>query len=245
MGRLEGKVALITGAGQGIGRAIAEAFSAEGARVVATDIDTAKGGAPSETQFFTTEQLDVTDESAVSAIALRYRNINVLVNCVGYVASGSILTASRADFDRSYQVNVASMFAVTQACLPAMLERNDGSIINVASVVSTIKAASERCAYAMSKGAVLALTKAIACDLIKTGIRCNSISPGTVDTPSLAQRLAAHPDPAAAKAQFIARQPLGRLGRTQEIAAVAVLLASDEAKFMTGSNIVIDGGFSL
>lgn len=244
-GRLDGKVALVTGAAQGIGRAIVEAYAAEGARVIAADINSAKLHQLPEHPAVEVCTLDVTDEAAIQAAAHRHREVNVLVNCAGYVATGSVLTASREDLECSYRLNVGSVFSMTQAFLPAMLERKSGSIINIASVVSTIKAAPNRCAYAASKGAVIALTKSIALDLIKRGIRCNSISPGTVHTPSLDERLAALPDPGEAMRQFVNRQPLGRLGRASEIAAAAVLLASEEACFMTGSNLVIDGGFSL
>jgi 2-keto-3-deoxy-L-fuconate dehydrogenase len=243
--RLHGRLALVTGAAQGIGSAIADAFLAEDAEVIAADINLAKLEQSPGRPRMQLERLDVTDESAVRDIAERHRDVDVLVNCAGHVATGSILTASRADMERSYQVNVIAVFSMIRAFLPAMLARGRGSIINIGSVVSTVKSAADRCAYAASKGAVIALTKSVALDLIRCGIRCNVISPGTVHTPSLGDRVAAMPDPDDALRQFIARQPLGRLGRASEVAAVAVLLASDEAAFMTGSNVVIDGGFSL
>jgi 2-keto-3-deoxy-L-fuconate dehydrogenase len=244
-GRLAGKVALVTGAAQGIGRAIVEAFIAEGARVIATDVNSDRLRALPAAPTLASVTLDVTDEAEIARVANRNPDVSVLVNCAGYVASGSILNATRADLDRCYQLNVASVFAMSRAFLPAMIERGEGAIINIASVVSTTKAAKDRCAYAASKGAVIALSKSIALDLISQGIRCNSISPGTVHTPSLDERMAAQPDPREAMRQFVARQPLGRLGQAEEIAAVAVMMASDEARFMTGTDVVIDGGFSL
>ena len=243
--RLQGKTALVTGAAQGIGRAIVEAFAAEGARVIATDVNPDKLQELPKQAAIELQALDVTDEAGIRATAQRHRDVNVLVNCAGYVAAGTILKATREDLDRSYRLNIVSVFLMTQAFLPAMVERKDGAIVNIASVVSTIKMAPDRCVYSASKAAVLALTKSVALDFIKQGIRCNSISPGTVHTPSLDERMAAFADPAQALQQFVDRQPLGRLGTAQEIAAAAVLLASDEAAFMTGSNLVIDGGFSL
>lgn len=243
--RLSAKTALVTGAAQGIGRAIVGTFVAEGARAIAADRNADKLNELSQHPRLQIEALDVTDEAAIGAAARRHAEVNVLVNCAGFVASGSILNASRDYLDHSYRLNVASVFSMTRAFLPAMVERKNGVIINIASVVSTVKAAPDRCVYAASKGAVIALTKSIALDTIKHGIRCNCISPGTVHTPSLDERIAGVPDPQEAMRQFIGRQPLGRLGQAGEIAAVAVLLASDEAAFMTGGNLIIDGGFSL
>ncbi|MEP7242952.1 MAG: SDR family oxidoreductase [Gammaproteobacteria bacterium] len=244
-GRLTGKVALVTGAAQGIGRAIVAAFIAEGTRVIAADINRDRLQELSQLPGIEPCVLDVTDGPMILEAAKRHGDVNVLVNCAGFVASGSILTATREDLDRCYRLNVGSVFSVSQAFLPAMIDRRDGAIVNIASVVSTVKAAKDRCAYAASKGAVIALTKSMALDLIGYGVRCNAISPGTVHTPSLDERMAAQPDPDEAMRQFVARQPLGRLGQVEEIAAVAVLMASAEAQFMTGSNVVIDGGFSL
>lgn len=241
MGRLSGKTCFVTGAAQGIGRGIANALLAEGAAVVAADLQF-DDGAP---QGAETIQLDVTDEQAVNKAAAAHADVSVLVNCVGYVPTGSILDSTMADFDRSIALNVRSMVLTCRAFLPAMLDRKSGSIINIASVVSSVKAAPDRFAYATGKAAVIGLTMAIARDFIADGIRCNAISPGTVNSPSLHQRWAATGDVDAARAAFIARQPMGRLGEASEIAAVAVMLASNEASFMSGTNIVIDGGMSL
>jgi 2-keto-3-deoxy-L-fuconate dehydrogenase len=241
--RLAGKTCFVTGAAQGIGRAIAERFVAEGARVVAADLRFADEPAPSD--VLQRLVLDVTDEAAVTAAAAAHRDVTVLVNCVGYVANGTVLDCTPADFDRSFDLNVRSMMLTTRAFLPAMLTRKDGSIINIASVVSSIMGAPNRFAYGASKAAVIGLTLSVARDFIAQGVRCNAISPGTVETPSLHERWAASGDLPAARAAFIARQPMGRLGRVEEIASTAVLLASDEATFMSGSNIVIDGGMSL
>lgn len=242
-GRLAGKTCLVTGAAQGIGRSIAERFVAEGARVIAADLRF--GDADPGDASLVRHILDATDEAAVAAAAAAYGDVSVLVNCVGYVANGAILDCSLDDFDRSYAVNVRTMALTIRAFLPAMLARGQGSIVNIASVVSSVAAAPNRFAYATSKAAVIGLTMAVARDYIERGIRCNAISPGTVDSPSLRERFAATGDVDAARAAFVARQPMGRLGEPAEIAAAAVLLASDEAAFMTGSNIVIDGGMSL
>jgi 2-keto-3-deoxy-L-fuconate dehydrogenase len=243
--RLRGKIAFVTGAARGIGLAVTEAFLAEGARVIAADNNEQALSRLIDTPALDICHLDVTDELAIGAASRKYPDVELLVNCAGYVAQGSILQASRADVDHSYLMNVVSVFLMTQAFVPKMVERGRGSIVNIASVVSTVKAAADRCAYAASKGAVIALTKSIAFDLVRYGVRCNAISPGTVESPSLEERIAAAPDPEDARQRLISRQPVGRLGRPYEIAAVAALLASDDAGFMTGSNIVIDGGFSL
>lgn len=244
--RLAGKNCLVTGAGQGIGHAIARAFLREGARVVATDLQEELlarefGGEPRAT----CARLDVTDADAAMALGRNHPEIDVLVNCAGWVANGAILDSAPGDLARSIAVNVLSMENTIRAFLPAMLERRGGSIVNIASVVSSVMAAPNRFAYGTSKAAVIGLTLSVARDYVSHGIRCNAISPGTVDSPSLAERLRASGDEAAARASFIARQPMGRLGTPGEIAEVAVLLASDEATFMTGENIVIDGGMSL
>jgi 2-keto-3-deoxy-L-fuconate dehydrogenase len=241
-GRLSGKICFVTGAGQGIGQSIAEAFAAEGALVIAADV---RFKAPTSSDRIVHRVLDVTDVDAVNATAAQHRDVSVLVNCVGYVASGALLDCSLADFDRSMNLNVRSALFTIGAFLPAMLQRREGSIINIASVVSTVMPAPNRFAYGTSKAALLGLTLSVARDYTDRGIRCNAISPGTVDTPSLHERFAATGNADTARAAFTARQPMGRLGRPEEIAATALLLASDEARFMTGSNIVIDGGMSL
>lgn len=242
MGRLAGKTCLVTGAGQGIGRAIAQRFVAEGARVIAADLrfpDAASDGRLEQLV------LDVTSEAEVAAAAARHPDVSVLVNCAGRVATGTLLDATPDDFDASIAVNARSLMLTMRAVLPGMLARREGSIVNVASVVSSVMAAPERFAYATAKAAVIGMTMSVARDYVADGIRCNAISPGTVDSPSLHERFAATGDPVAARRAFVARQPMGRLGEPDEIAAVAVLLASDEARFMTGSNIIIDGGMSL
>jgi 2-keto-3-deoxy-L-fuconate dehydrogenase len=244
--RLSGKNCLVTGAGQGIGRAITEAFVQEGARVIASDIqEELLAEAFAGQQQVHPVRFDVTDSAAAMALAQEHPEIEVLVNCAGWVANGSLLDSSRGDLERSFSVNVGSMENTIRAFLPSMLDRRLGSIVNIASVVSSIMAAPDRFAYGTSKAAVIGLTLSVARDYVALGVRCNAISPGTVDSPSLSGRLRATGDEAAARANFIARQPMGRLGTPAEIAAIAVLLASDEATFMTGANIVIDGGMSL
>ncbi|MBC2669760.1 SDR family oxidoreductase [Novosphingobium piscinae] len=243
--RLAGRTAFVTGAGQGIGLAIGRAFLDAGATLVATDVVADRLAEAYAGTAATTLRLDVTDEAAVNEAAAAHPEVDVLVNCAGWVANGTILETSTADLERSWQLNVLAMASTIRAFLPAMRARRQGSIINIASVVSSIMAAPSRCAYGTTKAAVIGLTMSVARDFIADGIRCNAISPGTVDSPSLADRLAATGDAAAARAAFIARQPMGRIGTPEEIAAVAVLLASDEATFMSGSTIVIDGGMSL
>jgi 2-keto-3-deoxy-L-fuconate dehydrogenase len=240
-GRLAGKRALVTGAGQGIGRETAELFAAEGAVVWASDVNAAALESLSPANKVV---LDVTDAEAVLALASEIGSIDVLFNCAGMVVAGAILDCTEQDWARSIDVNVTSMFRLIRAFLPAMLARGQGSIINMASVVGAPKAAPKRCAYGMSKAAVVGLTKAVAIDYVKNGIRCNAICPGTIESPSLHDRLRATGDFDAALAAFKARQPMGRLGQPSEVAALALYLASDESAFMTGQNLMIDGGWS-
>jgi len=244
--RLVGKQCLITGAAQGIGHAIALAFLREGAQVVATDLQADKlDEAFAGRVGVIWAQLDATDAEGAQALAQAHPQIGVLVNCAGIVLSGTLLDAQPGDLERSLRINVGSVETMIRAFLPAMIGAGEGSIVNIASVVSSVMAAPNRFAYGTSKAAVVGLTMSVARDFITQGIRCNAISPGTVDSPSLGDRLRATGDEAAARAAFIARQPMGRIGTPQEIAEVAVLLASDEARFMTGTNVVIDGGMSL
>jgi 2-keto-3-deoxy-L-fuconate dehydrogenase len=245
MTRLTGKTCVVTGAGQGIGRAITEAFKREGADVVGVDLQEAVLKAWAPAAGVKTAVLDVTDEEAVGKLAAEFAHAQVLVNCVGMVGVGTVLDASAAELERSFRVNVVTMASTIRAFLPHMRERREGSIVNIASVVSSVKAAPDRFTYGTTKAAVIGLTKSVARDFIGDGVRCNSISPGTVESPSLQERMAAQGDIEKARAAFIARQPMGRIGTPEEIAEVAVLLASNEARFMTGGNIVIDGGMSL
>lgn len=243
--RLMEKRALVTAAAQGIGRATAEAFAAEGARVIATDVNEERLRELDGVPGVTTRLLDVTDADAVRAAATDLGALDVLFNCAGYVHHGSILECEESDWDFSFDLNVRSMYLVIRAFLPAMLESGGGSIINVSSVASSIKGIAQRCVYGASKAAVIGLTKSVAADFIGRGIRCNAICPGTVDSPSLQQRIAAFEDPEQARRAFVARQPLGRLGTAEEIAAMAVYLASDESVFTTGTSMVVDGGVTL
>ncbi len=243
--RLMEKRALVTAAAQGIGRATAEAFAAEGARVIATDVNEERLRELDGVPGVTTRLLDVTDADAVRAAAADLGALDVLFNCAGYVHHGSILECEESDWDFSFDLNVRSMYLVIRAFLPAMLESGGGSIINVSSVASSIKGIAQRCVYGASKAAVIGLTKSVAADFIGRGIRCNAICPGTVDSPSLQQRIAAFEDPEQARRAFVARQPLGRLGTAEEIAAMAVYLASDESVFTTGTSMVVDGGVTL
>jgi 2-keto-3-deoxy-L-fuconate dehydrogenase len=250
--RLKGKTAFITAAGQGIGRATAEAFVREGARVIATDINDELLADLQRATGCETRRLDVTDASAVLAAsieALAKGPVNVLFNGAGYVHAGTVLDCDEIAFDFSFDLNVRSMYRLIRAFLPPMLESGGGSIINMASVAGSIKGAPNRFVYGATKAAVIGLTKSIAADFITRGIRCNAICPGTVESPSLRERIAAQAkasgqSEAQVQAAFVARQPMGRVGRAAEIAALAVYLASDEAAFTTGTTQVIDGGWS-
>ena len=245
-GRLEGKRALVTGAAQGIGRATTLAMVAEGARVLATDLNGEKvAELAAQSAAIEGAALDVTDGAAVAALAERSGALDVLVNVAGFVHHGSILECEESDWDFSFDLNVKSMYRVIRAFLPAMLEAGGGSIVNIASVAGSIRGLPKRFVYGASKAAVIGLTKAVAADFITQGLRCNAICPGTVQSPSLDERIGAFDDPVEARKAFIARQPMGRLGTAEEIAALAVHLASDEAAFTTGTTMIVDGGVSL
>ena len=245
MGRLQDKTALVTAAGQGIGRTTALAFAAEGARVVATDIDAALLEALPETPGLSARPLDVTDARAIEALAEELGALEILFNCAGYVHHGTILDCTEDDFDFSMTLNVRAMYRTIRAFLPAMLAAGGGAIINMSSIASSLKAANDRFIYGTTKAAVIGLTKSVARDFLAQGIRCNAICPATVESPSLETRIQAFADPEAARRDFIARQPMGRLGTTEEIAALAVYLASEESAFMTGTAIAIDGGWTV
>jgi 2-keto-3-deoxy-L-fuconate dehydrogenase len=244
-GRLEGKVAFVTAAAQGMGRGAALAFAREGARVWATDMNQAALSDLEGQQGIRTRVLDVTDEAAIAKVAREVGDINVLFNCAGIVQHGSILDTEPKDWDKGFTVNVRSMYLVTRAFLPGMLKKGGGSIINMASVASSIRGLPNRFVYGASKAAVIGLTKAIAADYVRQGIRCNAICPGTVDTPSLQGRINAFADPVQARKDFIARQPMGRLGTVDDITGILVFLASDEAQFATGNGYSIDGGMTI
>ena len=244
--RLSSKTALVTAAGQGIGRATALAYAREGARVIATDIDPALLAGLDGCE---TRRLDVTDAAAITALAAEVGGVDILFNCAGYVDGGTILDCDERAWDFSFDLNVRAMYRMMRAFLPGMLERGGGSIINMASVASSIKGAPNRFVYGASKAAVIGMTKSVAADFVARNIRCNAICPGTIESPSLRGRIAAQAQSSgqsqdAVEAMFVARQPLGRLGRPEEIAALAVYLASDESAFTTGTTQVIDGGWS-
>jgi 2-keto-3-deoxy-L-fuconate dehydrogenase len=246
-GRLAGKSALITGAGQGIGRATALRFAAEGAQVWATDINrNALDVLADEHPAINPRLLDIRSTADVLALAEEVGGaLDILFNCAGYVHQGDIFACTPADWECSFDINVTSMYRTCQAFLPAMLANGKGSIINMSSVVSSLKGAPNRFAYGTTKAAVIGLTKAIAADYVPRGIRCNAICPGTTDTPSLSERMAAQGDLVKAREAFLARQPIGRFGTPLEIAELAVYLASDESAFTTGQAHVIDGGWSI
>ena len=244
--RLKDKVILVTAAGQGIGRAAAQAMAAEGARVIATDInaDLLKGLGGIETAV-----LDVTDAEAIKALAAKVGPLDGLFNCAGVVHNGALLDIDDKDWDFAFSLNVTAMMRLCRAVLPGMLERagqtGTASIVNMASMASSIKGFANRTAYGASKAAVIGLTKAIAADYVKQGIRCNALCPGTVDTPSLRGRIAASADPVQAEKDFIARQPMGRLATVEDIAPMVVYLLSDESRFVSGQAMLVDGGVTI
>lgn len=241
--RLKGKTAFCTASGAGIGLATVRAFVAEGAKVIATDIS---GAAlrPLASEGIETHVLDVTDGGAVAEIAKVVGTPDILFNCAGFVHAGSILECDEDDFDFSVELNVKALYRVTRTFLPGMLANGGGSIVNIASVASSMIAAPNRFVYGATKAAVIGITKSVAADYVTQGIRCNAICPGTVESPSLRGRLAATGDAEAARRAFIARQPMGRIGTPEEIAALAVYLASDESAFVTGQAIAVDGGWT-
>lgn len=243
--KLSGKIAVVTGAGQGIGHAIATRFGLEGATVVAVDRNDETLAGLDGLPGIVPHCMDVSNPEHIARCEALYPAADILVNCVGVVHHGPLLDCSAEDFSQAMRTNVESIFQMTRAYLPSMLEREEGLIINIASAAAASKSAVNRFAYATSKGAVVALTKSIAIDYIGRGVRCNSISPGTIYTPSLQDRIAASGDSEQAYRDFVARQPMGRLGQPEEVAAVALLMASGDANFMSGSDVVIDGGFSL
>ncbi len=244
-GRLANKKILITAAGQGIGRFTAELFAAEGANVIATDINDVALAELDAIEGITASKLDVTDANAVQTLTADVGTLDVLFNCAGFVANGSILECADKDWEFSLDLNVTAMYRMIKLTLPAMLDNGGGSIINMSSVASSIKGVPNRFAYCTSKAAVIGLTKSVAADYVTRGIRCNAICPGTVDSPSMHARLRATGDYEKALENFIARQPLGRIGKPQEIAALALYLASDDSSFTTGQTHAIDGGWSV
>ena len=245
-GRLNGKQIVVTAAGQGIGKATAIAFHKEGAQVTATDLnDKTLADLNKEYPEIKVQRLDSTDNNAILEFTKTLDRVDVLFNAVGFVHHGTILECDEKDWDFSSNVNVKSMYFMCKAILPLMIKQSGGSIINISSCASSFKGFPNRFVYGTTKGAVIGLKKAIAADFVKKNIRCNSIAPGTVYSPSWQDRVNQSPDPVQAKKDFIARQPMGRLGTAEEIAAVAVYLASDDATFTTGSTIHVDGGISI
>jgi 2-keto-3-deoxy-L-fuconate dehydrogenase len=240
--RLAGKRAFITAAAQGIGRATAETFLREGAQVIATDINMDILSQLNGQGDVVTEQLDARDDTEILAAALRHGAVDILFNCAGYVHNGTLLESTEDEWDFAFDLNVKSMYRVTRAFLPAMLENGGGSIINTSSIASAAKGIVSRWIYSATKAAVTGLTKSIAADYVGQGIRCNAIAPGTIDTPSLGDRINAAADPAQQRRDFIARQPMGRLGTAQEVANLVLFLASDESAFITGQLHTVDGG---
>ena len=243
---LQGKTALVTAAGNGIGRASAEALAKRGANVIATDIDAAAvETVAAGSANITGKGLDVLDAGAVKALVASLPPVQILVNCAGWVHDGTIMDCSDADWDRAFDLNAKAIFQITKAVLPGMLEKGSGSIVNIASIVSSEKGAPRRFAYGASKAAIIGMTKSIAADYVKAGIRCNAICPGTVESPSLKDRLAATGDFDKARAAFTERQPMGRFGTPAEIAEMVCYLAGDMSAFTTGQAFAVDGGWSI
>lgn len=243
--RLTGKKALVTAAAQGIGEATARAFAAEGAEVVATDVNEERLQLLEGVAGITTRRVDVRRTDDVATAAAEIGAVQVLFNCAGFVHQGSVLECEESDWDFSMDLNVKGMYRVIRSFLPAMLQAGGGSIVNMSSIASALRGVPDRFVYTTSKAAVLGLTKAVAADFVGRGIRCNAICPGTVDSPSLRERIGAAEDAEAARKAFVSRQPMGRLGRPEEIAALAVYLASDESAFVSGTAVSIDGGWSI
>ena len=245
-GRLTNKNIIVTAAGQGIGKATAIAFHNEGANVIATDInDKTLADLNKEYPDIEVKKLDSTDKNSILEFVKNLDQVDVLFNAVGFVHHGTILECEEKDWDFSNIVNVKSMYFMSKAILPIMIKQNQGSIVNVSSCASSLKGFPNRFVYGTTKGAVIGLTKSIASDFVKNNIRCNSIAPGTVFSPSWQERVNQSPDPIQAKKDFIARQPMGRLGTAEEIAAIAIYLASDESTFTTGTTFSVDGGISI